>query len=175
MGQSDDDDLWGKYKKGIKPLKTKVSSIKPTTSFRMKGNVPNLPTPAEAVQSYILQDDRPLQVQNLTRKERRRLDPEATLDLHGMTQEQAYAQLKAFLASSYLKGHRCVLVITGKARENEGGGEQHTLHHGRGILRRQLPTCLAQSEFRTYVASYDSANLRHGGTGAYYVFLKSRL
>ena len=39
---------------------------------------------------------------------------DASLDLHGMTQSEAYAALRAALQRSQALGHHCLLVITGK-------------------------------------------------------------
>ncbi|HET6467015.1 MAG TPA: Smr/MutS family protein, partial [Geminicoccaceae bacterium] len=39
---------------------------------------------------------------------------DARLDLHGMTQAEAYAALVTFLAGAQRRGARCVLVITGR-------------------------------------------------------------
>ena len=45
----------------------------------------------------------------------------AHLDLHGMTSDQARDSLLFFIRESYLQGHRCVLVVTGRGRNSPGG------------------------------------------------------
>jgi DNA-nicking Smr family endonuclease len=87
---------------------------------------------------------------------RGRLEPEARLDLHGLTQEAAYAAIARFLARARTRGARVVLVITGKS----------------GVLNRQFKSWLAHGEFRTLVSGVSTAHKRHGGAGAYYVLLK---
>ena len=54
---------------------------------------------------------------------RGRLDPEARIDLHGMTSERAHAALTGFILHAHARGLRLVLVITGKGRADE-----HALH-----------------------------------------------
>lgn len=81
-------------------------------------------------------------------------------DLHGHTQESAHAALPAFLASQRGHGARCVLVITGKGRMGEG------------VLRRNFLRWLETTESRALVSGYAQAHDKHGGAGAFYVFLR---
>jgi DNA-nicking Smr family endonuclease len=106
------------------------------------------------------------------------------LDLHGLHQDAAQARLRAFLVSSQAKGHRMVLVITGKG----GGGGVGPLAPDlqsyrdadgerfdpgrRGVLRRSVPRWLDEPELRAVVVGYASAGVRHGGDGALYVRLR---
>ena len=87
---------------------------------------------------------------------------EARLDLHGLTQAEAHARLAAFLAAAQSRGHRCVLVITGRG-----------LRSG-GTLRAMTPHWLEAEPNRARVLSYVQAQLHHGGEGALYVLLRRR-
>ncbi len=93
------------------------------------------------------------------RRGRQRLD--AALDLHGLTQGEAHYRLRRFLEDSAARGHRLVLVITGKGR----GGET-------GVLRRLVPYWLAEPALAARVVGFETAHARHGGTGALYVRLR---
>jgi DNA-nicking Smr family endonuclease len=88
---------------------------------------------------------------------------DARLDLHGRTQAQAHAALARFLRKAQTDGARYVLVVTGKGRDPEGG-----------VLRRQVPLWLEQSEFRSLVVGFDTAHTGHGGEGALYVRVRRR-
>ena len=90
---------------------------------------------------------------------------DARIDLHGMTQAEAYAALRRLLHRSQANGAKFVLVITGK-------GVPNALRSDRGVLRRQVPLWLALPEFRRYVLGFDAADTRHGGEGALYVRLR---
>ena len=70
---------------------------------------------------------------------RGRLDPEARIDLHGMTSEHAHAALTGFIRAAHADGLRLVLVITGKGRPDA----QAMQPHRHGILRHSLPHWLA--------------------------------
>ncbi|QGZ97010.1 Smr/MutS family protein [Terricaulis silvestris] len=94
------------------------------------------------------------------RVRRGKLDIGASLDLHGHTQDSGRAALGRFLHGAAKRGERTVIVITGAGR----GGE--------GVLKRALPEWLADSDLRALVSGFAQAHRSHGGTGAYYVFLK---
>jgi len=84
-----------------------------------------------------------------------------------------------FLAESAAKGHRLVLVITGKGAAPIA---RHTLHGAgyfdtperQGRLRRQLPLWLAEPDMRAFVTGYQPAHPRHGGGGAFYIRIRRR-
>ena len=50
-----------------------------------------------------------------------KLEPEASLDLHGMNLEQAYPALLNFIISAHNTQKRLVLVITGKGKNSDPG------------------------------------------------------
>lgn len=97
---------------------------------------------------------------------------DARLDLHGMRQREAHGALRAFLFASAARGHRYVLVITGKGVRAEIERTRDFTQEERGVLRRLVPQWLAEPEFRAIVLSYTAASVRHGGEGALYVRLR---
>jgi DNA-nicking Smr family endonuclease len=107
------------------------------------------------------------------RLRRGRLEIEARLDLHGLTQERAHRELTAFLHAGSHAGRRCVLVVTGKGggRGNDGRG---TGGEGGGVLRRMVPRWLAEPELRPLVVAVHPAQPRDGGEGALYLLLRRR-
>ena len=95
---------------------------------------------------------------------RGRRDIEATLDLHGMTQDQAYASLSRFVSFARARKYRVILIITGK------GSPQHQ-NPVRGILRRRFLEWV-DGPLREHIVSIAQAHQRHGGSGAFYLILK---
>ena len=89
---------------------------------------------------------------------------DARIDLHGLTQAEAFAQLTAFLRRARREGARTVLVITGKGAMGDG--------EGRGVLRRQVPLWLSSAGLREGVIAFAPAHAEHGGSGALYVRLR---
>ena len=100
----------------------------------------------------------------IVRKDKQRLARGHTavgvrIDLHGMTQTEAYGALRRLLHRAQARGAKFVLVITGKGVRDAS----------RGVLRRQVPMWLALPEFRRYVLGFDVADTGHGGEGALYI------
>jgi DNA-nicking Smr family endonuclease len=97
---------------------------------------------------------------NEKRVRRGKLELAGRFDLHGHTQLSAEAALPEFLSRKQAEGARCVLIITGKGK----GGE--------GVLRRNFLRWLEMPAARALVSGYSEAHPRHGGSGAWYVFLR---
>ena len=97
---------------------------------------------------------------------------EDRIDLHGLTQAEAHRRLAAFLEGAQARGHRLVLVITGKGRAGEESW--FGAHDGRGVLRRLVPQWLGLPEFRRLVVGFEPAQRTHGGEGALYVRVRRR-
>lgn len=100
---------------------------------------------------------------------RGKLKPEGRLDLHGMTLAQAHPALNRFILGAHAQGKRLVLVITGKGKDRDQGGP---IPERLGVLRHQVPHWLSIPPLASVVLQVSTANLRHGGSGAYYVYLK---
>ena len=99
---------------------------------------------------------------------RGKLAPEARLDLHGMTLAEAHPALTGFIFRAHAEGERLVLVITGKGGRRDGPAQN------RGILRHQVPHWLRQGGLAPLILQVTEAHLRHGGSGALYVYLRRR-
>ena len=98
-----------------------------------------------------------------------KLSPEARLDLHGMTVAEAHAELIRFLLNAHAAGLRLVLVITGKGKPGPDHGPIPT-HYG--VLKHQVPQWLRMPPLGPCVLQVTEAHLKHGGSGAYYVYLR---
>ena len=94
--------------------------------------------------------------------------PDARIDLHGMTAERAHRACLRFLGEALGRGHRVVLVITGKGGRGDAAGPLAA----HGVLRDSLPGWLSASPLGHSVVGIYQAHRRHGGEGAFYVYLK---
>ena len=92
--------------------------------------------------------------------ERGQLKPEAVLDLHGLTVEEASAKVVYFLRNVSYQGFQTVLIITGKG-----------LHSSDGPVLRQAMEKLLNNQ-REQVLEWGIAPRRYGGGGALIVFLR---
>ncbi len=102
---------------------------------------------------------------------RGKLAPEARIDLHGMTLAEAHPELIRFILNAQSAGLRLVLVITGKGKR---GADTGPIPQRTGALRHQVPSWLRLSPLAPAVLQVTEAHLKHGGSGAYYVYLRRR-
>lgn len=93
----------------------------------------------------------------------RALPPQATIDLHGKTVEQAHAALRQFLAESRDQGLEKVLIVHGKGNHSPSGREAVLS----GLVRRVLEEC-------EWTGESGFADRNHGGAGATWVVLRRR-
>ena len=151
---AEEEELFHAALKDARPLKkrAKISAVPLRSPPRIFLPMPHLPAepvfnenPAPAIGGHASAHLR-----------RGRLDPEARIDLHGLTQEGAYRALLKILVRAQSESKKLVLVITGKG----------------GVLRAQLPLWLGQSELRPLIAGVSEAHASHGGSGAFYVLLR---
>lgn len=104
------------------------------------------------------------------RMTRGKLAPEARIDLHGLTLAEAHPELIRFILNAQSEGMRLVLVITGKGRK--AGADHGPIPQRVGALRHQLPAWLRQAPLGPAVLQVAEAHIKHGGAGAFYVYLR---
>lgn len=173
---AEESELWRTAMRDAKPLKRrrqaskKAAAPSPTPTEPAPSPPPTKrplpPPPAPPAKPPALEIGRIAGVDKrlAERLKRGQLPIEGTLDLHGLTQEEAHRQLDGFLALSASAGRRCVLVITGKGAWRSEAG----------ILREMTPRWLNEAPNRGRVLAIANAQPRHGGSGALYVLLKRR-
>jgi len=86
---------------------------------------------------------------------------EANLDLHGLTIDQARQQVSRFILSSQSMGKKCVIIIHGKGSIKNSPKLKSMVNH----WLKQIPDVLA----------FSSSQEQHGGTGAVYVLIKTKI
>jgi DNA-nicking Smr family endonuclease len=95
-------------------------------------------------------------------EKRRRLllrKPDATIDLHGLTRDEAWTALEAFFQDARARGFCKVIIIHGKGNHSQGGA----------ILRHAVRDFVERCSFAGE-SGYGSASF--GGSGATWVLLK---
>lgn len=97
-----------------------------------------------------------------------RIEPDFTLDLHGLTLDQAHVRLDMGLAQARAMGARLVLLVAGKPRP------VHAADRGerRGAIRAKVLDWLAAGGHASAIAAIRKAHPRHGGEGALYLVLR---
>lgn len=169
--------LWESVAKQAKPLRKKTRVMKaeiipaavpiPPTARSNPKRLSSESVPPPSQLAKVNRPPAPPPLAPLGRRERThlsrgRIEIDARLDLHGMTQARAHRALLHFLQRASGEGLRFVLVVT-------GNGSTMGLESERGVLRRQVPEWLSLPEFRTLVVGFEQAHIGHGGAGALYV------
>ncbi|QFS84737.1 putative DNA endonuclease SmrA [Roseivivax sp. THAF40] len=131
-----------------------------------KSNTWSLP---ETTASRLSRDPVKMDAKAFTRMKRGKLKPEARIDLHGMTLDRAHPALIGFIHSAQSRGLRLVLVITGKGQRED---PYDAAPRRRGVLKSQVPQWLRMPPISNAVLQISEAHQRHGGGGAYYVYLR---
>lgn len=93
-----------------------------------------------------------------------RIPPEATVDLHGLLEEEARLAVRAAVRDARGAGFRTILVIHGRG-----------LHSPEGpVLKKALPSWLGEPPVGGWVLAFASAPPELGGPGATLVLLRKR-
>ncbi|MBY5933411.1 Smr/MutS family protein [Tateyamaria omphalii] len=143
-----------------------VAPARPTSrGTGTKTSVNLSPSIVDQVAAQPVQMDR----KAFTQMKRGKLKPEGKLDLHGMTIDRAHPALTRFILSAHGQGKRLVLVVTGKGKHRDDDGPIPVRF---GVLRHQVPQWLSTPPLSSVVLQVSQANVRHGGGGAYYVYLR---
>lgn len=176
----EDKKIWEEVAKTIKPLKKekKEPTRKPPQKVTASSSAPREEKSLirKEVHSPSLLRPKILQSQDrvITRKLRQgSYRIEATLDLHGQTQEQAYTSLQRFLSWAQERQFKLVLIITGKGRRVNSFAAVQPEDVSVGVLRQKLPEWLENTDQFGGIVSISMARPQDGGTGAWYVELKS--
>jgi len=151
-----------------------LTHAKPRVSPFLLGEKHHVPERRDLVPSLPdVLSEAPLRMDAGTHAKMRRgkLAPEARIDLHGMTLAEAHPELIHFILNAQTAGMRLVLVITGKGKRREDTGP---IPQRVGALRHQVPQWLRLPPLGPAVLQITEAHLKHGGSGAYYVYLRKR-
>jgi DNA-nicking Smr family endonuclease len=185
---ADEASLWQHATRSLAPVKAKPRVVStpaasepaspPTQAPPARGKAPATPREPSKAASAKTKPRPPAPLAAFDRRKARqiasgKIEVEARIDLHGSRQRDARARLRAFLLAAHAKGHKTVLVITGKGGEEPADGLGSLMgERQRGVLKRSVPHWLEEPDLRAVVLSYTQASPRHGGAGALYVQLR---
>ena len=94
------------------------------------------------------------------------------LDLHGLSLDQANKIVKKFIIESFENGYKKLLIITGKGLRSKVSQNPY-LSEEMNVLRNSVPNFIKNDEdLAEKISRISEENLRDGGKGAFYIFLK---
>ena len=184
----EDLEVWKKITIQLKRNKPEVLIKKNISGLKIKKSSKSLPKAPE-LKPFIIgekvlkkekiilpnfQEDNKINTPNMDKKNFKKLvkgkmEIEGTIDLHGLTADQAKIKLITFINHSYSLGKRLIIVITGKGKHKGFDEFQRPIN---GVLRQNLPEWLSGPSVSNKVLQVTQAQPKHGGAGAFYVYLR---
>ena len=168
MTDTQDEQFWKETVKGVKKLP--------------KSNIVQTP-PKKVKQPAKQQSDIPMTVykhnlnfgttadidkNTLKRFKKEEFGVDATLDLHGYTEDNAYLAVYNFVTQSYLAKKRCILIITGKGLPHPN----EDIFAPKGVLKEAVPQWLKTDQLKQLILTYIHPSEKLGGSGAIYILLR---
>ena len=106
-------------------------------------------------------------------KENVQINKVKKLDLHGSSLVEANERVKNFIIESFNSGYKKLLVITGKGLRSKSSGNPY-LSKTLSTLKYAVPEYIRNDEsLNKKITKISEADLKDGGTGAIYIFLKN--
>ena len=97
------------------------------------------------------------------------------IDLHGFTLEQANSTIKKFINDSYLNGISKIIIVTGKGLHSNVEKDPY-VSKNLSILKHSVPEYIKNNlELMKKIIEIKDAEIKDGGAGAFYIFLKKKL
>ena len=95
------------------------------------------------------------------------------IDLHGLSLNKANAIVENFINESFTTGYKKLIVVTGKGLRSQVYKDPY--RSGKmSVLRYSVPEYIKNNEnLSSKVSRIEKADLKDGGDGAIYIFLKS--
>ena len=94
------------------------------------------------------------------------------LDLHGLSLNQANKIVKKFIIESFEYGYKKLLIITGKGLRSQVHQNPY-LSEQMNVLKHSVPKFIKNDEdLFEKIKRISIADLKDGGEGAFYIFLK---
>ena len=95
------------------------------------------------------------------------------LDLHGLSLNEANRKVKEFVNESFNQGYKKLLIITGKGLRSKVD-ENPYISEKLSVLKYSVPEFIKNEEnLNKKVMKISTADKKHGGDGAIYIFLKN--
>ena len=152
---NEDKEVWEKYKLNMNKLRIDLKKIKIDSNVKsinkslLKNNKKN----------YVFNNtfDNFLKLLN-----KRRIEPDGIIDLHGFKLQEAKLILKNYVFQAFNNNKRNILIITGKGLNKTG------------VLKKEVPIWLNEREIKKIIISYKDAPKSFGGEGALIMRLKNK-
>ena len=96
-----------------------------------------------------------------------------SLDLHGYTLEEANKKVEEFIHTSYLNNVKKLIIVTGKGLHSNNY-ENPYVSKDLSILKYSVPEYIKKNKnLMKKIIELKEANIKDGGAGSFYIYLKN--
>ena len=111
----------------------------------------------------------------IQKKKNNRFHITKSLDLHGLTLDEANIKVENFITDCFDRKVSKVIIVTGKGLHSQNDKDPY-ISEKFGILKNSVPDFIKNNpSLMAKIKSITSAEISDGGSGAFYVFLKKKL
>ncbi|MBO6489573.1 MAG: Smr/MutS family protein [Pelagibacteraceae bacterium] len=94
------------------------------------------------------------------------------VDLHGLSLDEANKKVEILIDKYFMEGVEKIIIITGKGLRSKTSDNPY-VSKGLNILKNSVPNYInANSKIKSKIKSISKAEIKDGGEGAFYIFLK---
>ena len=94
------------------------------------------------------------------------------VDLHGLSLDEANKKVKILVNKYFVEGVEKIIIITGKGLRHKTTDNPY-VSKDLNILKNSVPDYInANSKIKNKIKSISKAEIKDGGEGAFYIFLK---
>ncbi len=98
-----------------------------------------------------------------------------SLDLHGYTLDEANKKVENFITDCFDQKVSKIIIVTGKGLHSQNDKDPY-ISKKFGILKNSVPDFIKNnSSLMKKIKNITDAEIKDGGSGAFYVFLKKKL
>ena len=176
-----DDDLFLKKMKGVKHItkKNRLTNTKPQTKnkiIKKKTNVLNVASSEKGIKKQINNPQLSLEKVKIGKNIKRKLFKiDKKIDFHGKNLLEAEETFLSTILECYNDGKRCLLFVTGKGLfkiKKPKNDYEPRLYHS--VIRTAFFDWVKSKKLSKYILSFEQAPIKHGGDGAFYVYLRKK-
>ncbi len=97
-----------------------------------------------------------------------------TFDLHGYSLDEANKKIKTLICDAYQKEVNELIIVTGKGLHSQNDKDPY-VSKDFGILKHSVPEYIKNdNELMSIINYMKDADIEHGGSGAFYIYLKKK-